>query len=117
MFLTLLSPSGGWQRLYPRVACRWRPSLGTRHGPVSCKRWVTLLRFCPIYSLPTLHYSLARAAGNGVWGAPSSGHEGGSCVKTISFENKKSGITSAISQQFSGLRRFYFYERIYLTKS
>jgi hypothetical protein len=26
---------------------------------VSCKRWVTLLRFCPIYSLPTIHYSLA----------------------------------------------------------
>jgi hypothetical protein len=26
---------------------------------VSCKRWVTLLRFCPIYSPPTIHYSLA----------------------------------------------------------
>jgi len=27
---------------------------------VSCKRWVTLLRFCPIYSPPTTpaHYSL-----------------------------------------------------------
>jgi hypothetical protein len=25
---------------------------------VSCKRCVTLLRFCPIYSPPTIHYSL-----------------------------------------------------------
>jgi hypothetical protein len=32
---------------------------------VSCKRWVTLLRFCPIYSLPPIHYSLALSAANG----------------------------------------------------
>lgn len=45
----------GWPRRHSCVACRLRPRLGTRHALVSCKRRVTLLRFCPIYSPLATH--------------------------------------------------------------
>ena len=47
-------------------------------------------------------------------GAPSSVFEGGAWVKTLSFENEKSRVTSAIFQQFSGLRRFRFFVAIFI---